>query len=163
GRVRRGPAQRPQPRGPRARRAGGPGDGRRLRGGVRGHDVGRGARGRHPGPARHLPGPARAALAREGPARRGPDGDPGPGRGGGAGVLRLLGRAPPDWLGAVVGRTRASNFGVRGGAGAGASSYYWFVTLPVITLEAYAWGLLGSALTRHVLPGAGLGILIGAP
>ena len=35
----------------------------------------------------------------------------------------------------------------------------WLLILPVVTLEAYAWGLFGSALKRRVLPAAGIALL----
>ena len=35
----------------------------------------------------------------------------------------------------------------------------WFLILPVVALEAYAWGLLGSSVTRRALPGASIGAL----
>ena len=39
----------------------------------------------------------------------------------------------------------------------------WLLVLPVVTLEAYAWGLLGSSLKRRVLPGAAIAVLAAAP
>ena len=33
----------------------------------------------------------------------------------------------------------------------------WFAILPLVGLEAYAWGLFGSSLTRRALPGAAIG------
>jgi hypothetical protein len=35
--------------------------------------------------------------------------------------------------------------------------YAWFVILPLVGLEAFAWGLYGSSLTRRALPGAAIG------
>ena len=33
----------------------------------------------------------------------------------------------------------------------------WFAILPIVALEAFAWGLLGSSVTRRALPGAAIG------
>src|SRR5262249_30381612 len=39
----------------------------------------------------------------------------------------------------------------------------WYIVLPMLTVEAYAWGLLGSAMTRRVLSGAALAALFALP
>jgi hypothetical protein len=78
-------------------------------------------------------------------------------------VLHLLKEEPPGWLGALVGRGGIGALGFHPASQFKPTTALWFVVLPVVTLEAYAWGLLGSALTRRVLTGAGLAILIAFP
>jgi hypothetical protein len=78
-------------------------------------------------------------------------------------VLHLLKEDPPRWLRALVGQGGARALGFQPATRFSPSTGLWFLALPVVTLEAYAWGLLGSALTRRVLSGAGLAILIAAP
>jgi hypothetical protein len=76
-------------------------------------------------------------------------------------LLVLLNHAPPETFRILVG----------GGSGPAAGPAeapvrdpgLWFLVLPGVTLEAFAWGLLGSALTRRVLSGAGLAALMVAP
>jgi hypothetical protein len=66
-------------------------------------------------------------------------------------ILQLLGQEPPNWTLALVGQTS----GVRelpGGRFVDAAA--WYLVLPVVSIEAYAWGLLGSSLTRRVLASA---------
>ena len=75
-----------------------------------------------------------------------------------AGALNFLKLVPPDWMGTIVGRW-SWHVGMPLQAAAGAE--LWFAALPMVTVEALAWGLLGSALTQRVLAGAGLGILMG--
>jgi hypothetical protein len=78
-------------------------------------------------------------------------------------VLHLLKEGPPAWLAGLVGRTSSGGFGGGLGPDGRLATHYWFLVLPLVTLEAYAWGLMGSAMTRHVLVGAGVAILIAAP
>jgi hypothetical protein len=78
-------------------------------------------------------------------------------------VLLLLKEDPPGWLGALAGHGGATALGFRPSPLFKPSPALWFGVLPLVTLEAYAWGLLGSALTRRVLSGAGLAILFAAP
>ncbi len=63
-------------------------------------------------------------------------------------ALRLLKQDPPDWVMALVGQK-----------GARADPNVWILILPVVSLEAYAWGLLGSSFTRRVLAGAAVAAL----
>jgi hypothetical protein len=78
-------------------------------------------------------------------------------------VLHLLKEEPPGWLRALIGQGGAGALGFQHASRSSPSTALWFWALPVVTLEAYAWGLLGSALTRRVLSGAGLAILIAFP
>lgn len=76
-------------------------------------------------------------------------------------ALYLMQQAPPAWCVAVVG------FGERG-RGLHALAIrprpeLWFLLLPVVTLEAYAWGMFGSALTRRVLPAAAVSAMVATP
>src|SRR5262249_16517554 len=63
-------------------------------------------------------------------------------------ALRLLQLDPPDWAMALVGQNAARP-----------DPNVWILILPVVSLEAYAWGLLGSAFTRRVLAGAAVAAL----
>ncbi len=67
-----------------------------------------------------------------------------------AAILNLLQQEPPGWALALVGYGDA----IRPGFGARLDPRAWFLVLPVMSLEAYAWGLLGSSLTKRVLAGA---------
>lgn len=78
-------------------------------------------------------------------------------------VLHFLKEVPPDWLPALIGQGRGATFGMPDGLPFRASTQLWFWVLPALTLEAYAWGLLGSALTRRALSGAGVAILLSSP
>src|SRR5262249_49027874 len=78
-------------------------------------------------------------------------------------VLHLLKQGPPPWLPTLVGVDVFAGAGPRDAARSWPAARAWFVVLPAVTLEAYAWGLFGSVLTRRVLSGAALGILITAP
>src|SRR5262249_54273281 len=69
----------------------------------------------------------------------------------------LLDLAPPAWMVSFLGRGRGVfHHGFRNLA---VSPILWFIVLPMLTVEAYAWGLLGSAMTRRVLSGAALAAL----
>ena len=67
-----------------------------------------------------------------------------------AAALNLMQQELPAWALALVGSSgdRPMAFGGRLDPGA------WFLVLPVVALEAYAWGLLGSSITKRVLAGA---------
>jgi hypothetical protein len=69
-----------------------------------------------------------------------------------AAVLNLLQHEPPGWALALVGYGDANRPAFRARLDPGA----WFLVLPVMALEAYAWGLLGSSLTKRVLAGAAI-------
>ena len=73
-------------------------------------------------------------------------------------VLYLFKLAPPDWMATIAGR---EHWNWPAGAAVEPGLYLWFLALPIVTLEAYAWGLLGSSLTQRVLTGAGLALLMG--
>jgi hypothetical protein len=77
-------------------------------------------------------------------------------------VLNLMKHDPPEWLPSFI--------GLGGGLGPAAlqaqqapTPKLWFEVLPVLTVEAFAWGLLGSAMTRRVLSGAAVAALIATP
>jgi hypothetical protein len=76
-----------------------------------------------------------------------------------AAVLGLLKQEMPHWVTAIVGRA----FAVPRAGIAPQTSVYWLLILPVVTLEAFAWGLLGSSLTKRVLTGAALAALFFTP
>ena len=63
-------------------------------------------------------------------------------------ALRLLKQDPPGWAMALVGQNADRP-----------DRSVWILILPVVSLEAYAWGLLGSSLTRRVLAGAAVAAL----
>ena len=67
-----------------------------------------------------------------------------------AAILCLLEQAAPRWALALVGYSD----GNPRAAGPHADLRVWFLVLPVVALEAFAWGLLGSSLTKRVLAGA---------
>lgn len=75
-------------------------------------------------------------------------------------VQQLLKQPPPPWLPTLVGQKSGEAF--ISGTGT-ADPSYWFAVLPLVTLEAYGWGLLGSSFTRRVLSGAAVAALMAAP
>jgi hypothetical protein len=77
-------------------------------------------------------------------------------------VLYLMEQRPPGWSIGVVGFIPGGQH-VRFEAMRRVEPELWFLLLPVVTLEAYAWGLLGSVLQRRVLPAAALAALIATP
>ena len=77
-------------------------------------------------------------------------------------LLYLLEQTPPDWIQTLVGfggHEALPNFPRFEQLRAN----FWFAVLPVLTLEAYAWGLLGSSITRRVLAAAAVGAAIATP
>ena len=79
-------------------------------------------------------------------------------------VLNVMKQAPPDWLPTFIGRGTGLGPGMLAPLDAGPPKpSLWYLVLPVVTLEAFAWGLLGSAMTRRVLAGAALAALIATP
>src|SRR5262249_30335345 len=78
-------------------------------------------------------------------------------------TLHLLKQVPPDWLQALLGRGHEPSRLERPFQVMPPTTALWFGVLPVLTLEAYAWGMLGSSLTRRVLTGAALAAVIAAP
>jgi hypothetical protein len=78
-------------------------------------------------------------------------------------ALVLLKQDAPDWLLALVGVGNHSP-AMRPGLFARAPGpELWLVVLPLVTLEAYAWGLLGSSFTERVLSGAAIAAVIATP
>lgn len=78
-------------------------------------------------------------------------------------LLYLFKQDPPDWLHKVVGHSWHVGGWAPPNAEPRASLSHWFMVLPVVALEAYAWGLLCSSWTQRVLAAAGLGLVIGFP
>src|SRR5262249_33927725 len=68
----------------------------------------------------------------------------------------------PDWLPRFVGRGDGTVLDQPGHL-VRTPPQLWFAALPLLTLEALAWGLLGSAVTRRVLSGAALAALVAVP
>lgn len=77
-------------------------------------------------------------------------------------LVYVLKQTPPGWLQMLVGKEGRPGFTV-GIFGQAADPKIWFLVLPAVTLEAYAWGLLSSSLTQRVLSGAALAAVIAAP
>jgi hypothetical protein len=75
-------------------------------------------------------------------------------------ALYLLKQRVPEWLPTLVGQRRE---GTAFPATGGQRLELWFAVLPALTVEAFAWGFLGSALTRRVLAGAALAAVMAAP
>jgi hypothetical protein len=80
-----------------------------------------------------------------------------------AGALHFLRQSPPDWLPTLIGEKSLAGFLFPGADSLQASPVLWYRVLPVVTLEAYAWGLLGSSLTQRVVTGAALAALLATP
>jgi hypothetical protein len=77
-------------------------------------------------------------------------------------LLHLLKQDPPPWLRMLIG-IGPDPAEVPGAFRSLPPASLWFIAVPLVTLEAYAWGLLGSSLTRRVLSGAALATLMIAP
>jgi hypothetical protein len=80
-------------------------------------------------------------------------------------VLYMLGQAPTSFVPALVGVGQGQAFALHGDVGPGLREqhFIWFLVLPVVTLEAYAWGLLGSVMTRRALTAAAVAALLAMP
>jgi hypothetical protein len=76
-----------------------------------------------------------------------------------AAVLGLFKQEAPAWAPVLVGQS----IGRGGMLNAPAGVEIWFFALPIVTLEAYIWGLFGSALTRRVLSGAAIAAVAATP
>lgn len=76
-----------------------------------------------------------------------------------AGLLAYLQPESPIWLTAFVGQ----NIHGDGGVGVNADPRIWFIVLPVVTLEAFFWGMLGSSMTQRVLAGAAVAATVFTP
>lgn len=73
-----------------------------------------------------------------------------------ASILLALGQETPHWVrGLLGGLVTQPRFAALPDHGPG----IWLIVLPLVTVEAYVWGLLGSALTRRVLAAAGVAIV----
>lgn len=79
-----------------------------------------------------------------------------------AGVLCYFQQMPPAWAPALVG-SGMSVVPMPAAARSDMGPALWLVLLPVVTVEAFAWGLFGSALTRRVLSAAAVAALVAAP
>ena len=80
-----------------------------------------------------------------------------------AAVLVYMQQSPPEWLPLFVGLGNLDQAGFMAWNLPHPNQAIWFLVLPVITMEAYAWGLLGSSLSRRVVNGAACAALIAAP
>lgn len=78
-------------------------------------------------------------------------------------VLALMKQAPPQWGWALLGLGKQGVVGMPAGGALPVQPTLWFLILPVVTLEAYAWGLLGSALSRRVLSAAAVAAGVATP
>jgi hypothetical protein len=78
-------------------------------------------------------------------------------------VLVIMKQTPPEWLPLLVGLGRVEQGGMWIMNLPEAGQATWLLVLPVVTLEAYAWGLLGSSLSRRVVNGAACAALMAAP
>jgi hypothetical protein len=67
-------------------------------------------------------------------------------------ILSVLNQQAPHWAMALIGQS--VDLLPAGAVPEGAA--VWYLILPVVTLEAFAWGMLGSALTQRVLAGAAI-------
>jgi hypothetical protein len=80
-----------------------------------------------------------------------------------AAVLVYVQQAPPEWLPLFVGLGKMDQAGFMAWNLPRPNQGMWFLVLPVVTMEAYAWGLLGSSLSRRVVNGAACAALMAAP
>ncbi len=78
------------------------------------------------------------------------------------GVLCFFKQMPPSWAPALIG-LGSSAVPMPAAGHADWGPVLWLVVLPVITVEAFAWGLFGSALTRRVLSAAAVAALVATP
>ncbi|MFO0966446.1 MAG: hypothetical protein U0793_12795 [Gemmataceae bacterium] len=77
-----------------------------------------------------------------------------------AAILYFAEQPVPGWAPGIAGIDRGMRGLVPFGRG---GPELWFAILPLVTLEAYAWGLFGSALTRRVLAAAAIGVAAATP
>jgi hypothetical protein len=75
----------------------------------------------------------------------------------------LTQQTPPTWAPALIGGFGGGGIHLPGFAQLGSGPEIWFLVVPVVTLEAYAWGLLGSSLARRVLAGAAIATAAATP
>jgi hypothetical protein len=78
-------------------------------------------------------------------------------------VLRLLNQATPVWGMGLMGLGNQMPDHFRWLRAVQGPHDLWLLLLPLITVEAYAWGLLGSALTRRVLTAAACAVGAATP
>ncbi len=75
-------------------------------------------------------------------------------------AMRLLRQDSPSWVMALAG----DPFGeAEARQVLHADRNVWFLILPIVALEAYAWGLLGSSLSQRVLAGATVAAFAATP
>lgn len=74
----------------------------------------------------------------------------------------LANQLPPTWMPAVIGQRGGEFVELLPGARP-PTPRIWFLVVPLVTLEGYAWGLLASTMTHRVLTSAGLALVIGFP
>jgi hypothetical protein len=77
-------------------------------------------------------------------------------------ILYALNDDPPIWIARLIGLFDFHAVAFPAHA-RGPHPELWLFVLPVITLEAYAWGLLGSALQRKVLAAAAVAVAAATP
>ncbi|MCS7046385.1 MAG: hypothetical protein NZO58_08525 [Gemmataceae bacterium] len=78
-----------------------------------------------------------------------------------AAVLTWLRLVPPEWIDRLLNQSDRPGFPLVGHQPAAQHFSQWFLLLPLVTFEAYCWGLLASSLTQRVLTSAGAGLSIG--
>ncbi len=78
-------------------------------------------------------------------------------------ILHLLNHATPVWGIGLIGVDRDTGYDLHWFRTTHASEEAWLLLLPLLTVEAYVWGLFGSSLTRRVLTAAGCAAAAAAP
>lgn len=76
-------------------------------------------------------------------------------------VLYFMKQTPPTWLPIFLGQGAQTIRDANARLVVGPE--FWLAVLPLVTLEAYAWGMLGSSMARLVLSGAAIAAMIAAP
>ena len=71
-----------------------------------------------------------------------------------AAILVWMNQLPPAWIQSIAGIGEGA---FRAARDDDPGRQLWFLVLPILALEAYFWGLLGSSLLRRVLPAAAIG------
>ena len=77
-----------------------------------------------------------------------------------AALLILLQTESPPWIITILGKELPAGGGM---GGMMLKPSLWFLVLPVVTVEAFFWGMLGSSWTQRVLTGAALAGAIFTP
>jgi hypothetical protein len=78
-------------------------------------------------------------------------------------AIYLMQQTPPSWAPTLIGGFGGGVARAPGLANWASGPEIWFLILPVVTLEAFAWGLLGSSLSRRVLAGAAIATAAATP